>query len=636
MVPLRVCYDQRRCRQVAADETARQGRTGQAGRQVGTAAGRRCSTPRPGGAASPRPACWPTGPRSSGPVLARALPAASRRACSRPAQRRHARAAGRRRRRARAAASGAAADRADQHLFRPSRHPADPPAADAAAAARAAPARGTRRAARRRPRLALWPVWPLADERPSARRCWPSAVRCAPRRDAARVPAPGPPYSSAARRLLAHGVARRWYGSAAGPLGCWSACLALRRLSGAPPTSASAVLGKPGAGHDHRVLLADLPALRRVPAKTLPELKKRYIDTGKVKLVLRDFPLDQVALKAAVIAHCAGDERYFAVHRAIFAGSASWARAKDPVAALKQLARLGGLGAGSGRRLPRRQGAWRTPCCRPARRRAEVRHQLDPNLHRQRQDRCRAARHRRRSRQAIDPLLMPTGRPARIEPSRCATRLIEVPALTTYCVAARCRSPNFASAASSRSAIRSSCCIEAGLTGMVGPERLRQVQHRRSVALGHGRKLGQGPARRRDGRRHLQRLGQPGRPTTWPRSACKLRGRAVGLAGFDDGRTRSRSRAGSAAAPARPTGSTAARPGRATSSCCSPTPGPAPAALPSSARARSASSSIPAPRAPPAARGSGRDRRPARPAARGRAAAGGDRGQPAARPPTCW
>ena len=34
-------------------------------------------------------------------------------------------------------------------------------------------------------------------------------------------------------------------------------------------------------------------------ADTLPELKERYIDTGKVRLVLRDFPLDQNALQGA-------------------------------------------------------------------------------------------------------------------------------------------------------------------------------------------------------------------------------------------------------------------------------------------------------------------------------------------------
>jgi protein-disulfide isomerase len=75
----------------------------------------------------------------------------------------------------------------------------------------------------------------------------------------------------------------------------------------------------------------------------LPELKQRYIEPGKVKLVYRDFPLDQLALAAAVLAHCAGPERYFAFLDALFSTQQTWARAADPIASLKQIARLGGL-----------------------------------------------------------------------------------------------------------------------------------------------------------------------------------------------------------------------------------------------------------------------------------------------------
>lgn len=78
--------------------------------------------------------------------------------------------------------------------------------------------------------------------------------------------------------------------------------------------------------------------------ETLPGLKERYIDTGKVRLILRDFPLDESALRAAVIAHCAGPERYPTFIDVFFAQQETWARAADPVQALKQLAKLGGLG----------------------------------------------------------------------------------------------------------------------------------------------------------------------------------------------------------------------------------------------------------------------------------------------------
>ncbi|HET6469481.1 MAG TPA: DsbA family protein [Geminicoccaceae bacterium] len=77
--------------------------------------------------------------------------------------------------------------------------------------------------------------------------------------------------------------------------------------------------------------------------ETLPALKERYIDTGKVKHVMRDFPLDQYALQAAVVAHCAGPDRYFTFLDALFAAQQNWARASNPTEALKQFARLGGL-----------------------------------------------------------------------------------------------------------------------------------------------------------------------------------------------------------------------------------------------------------------------------------------------------
>ena len=76
----------------------------------------------------------------------------------------------------------------------------------------------------------------------------------------------------------------------------------------------------------------------------LPELKKKWIDTGKVKLIYRDFPLDQVAAKAAQIAECSGNERYFGVIDLIFRGQPTWATAADPIAELAKPLRIAGLG----------------------------------------------------------------------------------------------------------------------------------------------------------------------------------------------------------------------------------------------------------------------------------------------------
>ena len=77
--------------------------------------------------------------------------------------------------------------------------------------------------------------------------------------------------------------------------------------------------------------------------ETLPALKARYIDTGKVKLVFRDFPLERNALRAAMIARCAGPERRHRFVDVFFTQQERWSHAKDPLSAIKQLARLGGL-----------------------------------------------------------------------------------------------------------------------------------------------------------------------------------------------------------------------------------------------------------------------------------------------------
>lgn len=77
--------------------------------------------------------------------------------------------------------------------------------------------------------------------------------------------------------------------------------------------------------------------------ETLPELKARYVETGQAKIIYRDFPLDENALNAAVVAHCAGPDRYFAFLEALFSSQQRWARAADPREALIQLAGLGGL-----------------------------------------------------------------------------------------------------------------------------------------------------------------------------------------------------------------------------------------------------------------------------------------------------
>tara|TARA_R110002110_G_scaffold88659_6_gene231005 strand:+ start:858 stop:1514 length:657 start_codon:yes stop_codon:yes gene_type:complete len=75
----------------------------------------------------------------------------------------------------------------------------------------------------------------------------------------------------------------------------------------------------------------------------LPTVKKELLDTGKAKLVYRDFPLDQLALRAATLVRCAQPMQRDAMLSLLFQTQATWARSSDPVAALDQIGRSVGM-----------------------------------------------------------------------------------------------------------------------------------------------------------------------------------------------------------------------------------------------------------------------------------------------------
>jgi protein-disulfide isomerase len=78
---------------------------------------------------------------------------------------------------------------------------------------------------------------------------------------------------------------------------------------------------------------------------SFPEIRTKLIDTGKVRWVFRDFPLDKVALQAAQIARALPPQRYAAFVLALFADQDRWAFASgvDYTTALWQMAALAGL-----------------------------------------------------------------------------------------------------------------------------------------------------------------------------------------------------------------------------------------------------------------------------------------------------
>jgi protein-disulfide isomerase len=78
-------------------------------------------------------------------------------------------------------------------------------------------------------------------------------------------------------------------------------------------------------------------------ATTYQELKRKYIDTGKVRFVLREFPLDPRAAAAFMLARCAGDDKRTAIVDFLFAQQKTWAFADKPLAALADLLKQTGM-----------------------------------------------------------------------------------------------------------------------------------------------------------------------------------------------------------------------------------------------------------------------------------------------------
>jgi protein-disulfide isomerase len=85
------------------------------------------------------------------------------------------------------------------------------------------------------------------------------------------------------------------------------------------------------------------PHCAHFATEVLPKLKEKWIDTGKAKLVLRAFPLDEPALRAEMVARCAPPERYYPLVETLFATQDKWVVAKDWQAALQHIAQLAGV-----------------------------------------------------------------------------------------------------------------------------------------------------------------------------------------------------------------------------------------------------------------------------------------------------
>ena len=74
-----------------------------------------------------------------------------------------------------------------------------------------------------------------------------------------------------------------------------------------------------------------------------PTLLKTYVDTGKAKFILREFPLDPLATAGFMLARCEGPDKRNAVTDLLFSQQNNWAFVDKPLEALSSLLKQTGM-----------------------------------------------------------------------------------------------------------------------------------------------------------------------------------------------------------------------------------------------------------------------------------------------------
>ncbi|MBA3911272.1 MAG: thiol-disulfide oxidoreductase [Rhodobacter sp.] len=76
-------------------------------------------------------------------------------------------------------------------------------------------------------------------------------------------------------------------------------------------------------------------------AAVFKDLKKDFIETGKVQFTMREVYFDRYGLWAAMVARCGGDMRYFGIHDMLFEQQQEWTASQDPVQVVQNLKTIG-------------------------------------------------------------------------------------------------------------------------------------------------------------------------------------------------------------------------------------------------------------------------------------------------------
>lgn len=81
----------------------------------------------------------------------------------------------------------------------------------------------------------------------------------------------------------------------------------------------------------------------RFHTETWPALKQKYVDTGKIRFIMREFPLDQLATAGFMLARCAGEQRWYPTLDLLYRTKETWGHSERPAEALLDAVRFAGF-----------------------------------------------------------------------------------------------------------------------------------------------------------------------------------------------------------------------------------------------------------------------------------------------------
>ncbi len=86
------------------------------------------------------------------------------------------------------------------------------------------------------------------------------------------------------------------------------------------------------------------PHCRNFHTTMWPEIKKQYVDTGKVRFIFREFPFDPRSTAAFMLARCVGEDKWYPTVDLLFRQQETWATAQDGRQALQSTMAITGMG----------------------------------------------------------------------------------------------------------------------------------------------------------------------------------------------------------------------------------------------------------------------------------------------------